>query len=31
VIGGVGSIVVAGLWMFLFPDLRKLDKLRARE
>jgi MFS family permease len=31
VLGGVGSIVVAVLWMFLFPDLRKLDKLRARE
>jgi MFS family permease len=31
VLGGVGSIVVAGLWMYLFPDLRKLDKLRARE
>jgi MFS family permease len=31
VLGGVGSIVVAALWMMLFPDLRKLDKLRARE
>jgi len=31
VIGGLGSIVVAALWMYLFPDLRKLDKLRARE
>lgn len=31
VIGGVGSIVIAGLWMILFPDLRKLDQLRARE
>jgi MFS family permease len=31
VVGGVGSIVVAALWMYLFPDLRKLDKLRARE
>jgi MFS family permease len=31
VLGGLGSIIVAGLWMYLFPDLRKLDKLRARE
>lgn len=31
VIGGVGSIVVAALWMYLFPDLRKLDALRVRE
>ncbi|MEQ1883593.1 MAG: MFS transporter [Bryobacteraceae bacterium] len=27
VIGGIGSIAVAGLWMFLFPDLRKLERL----
>jgi MFS family permease len=31
VLGGVGSIVVAALWMLLFPSLRKLDQLRARE
>ena len=31
VVGGVGSIVVAGLWMMLFPDLRQLDALRPRE
>lgn len=31
VVGGVGSIAVAALWMYLFPDLRKLDALRARE
>ena len=31
VIGGLGSIVVATLWMMLFPDLRKLDALRPRE
>lgn len=31
VVGGVGSIVIAALWMYLFPDLRKLDALRARE
>ena len=28
VIGGVGSIVVALLWMRLFPGLRRLDRLR---
>ena len=27
VIGGVGSIVIASLWMVLFPELRKLEKL----
>lgn len=27
VIGGVGSIVIASLWMILFPELRKLEKL----
>jgi hypothetical protein len=31
VIGGLGSIVIAAVWMGLFPDLRKLDRLRARE
>jgi len=30
-VGGVGSIVVAALWMYLFPDLRKLDAMRPRE
>ena len=25
-IGGVGSLVVAALWMFLFPGLRKIDR-----
>ncbi|MEQ8266378.1 MAG: MFS transporter [Parvibaculum sp.] len=27
VIGGVGTLGVVGLWMWLFPDLRKVDKL----
>ena len=26
VIGGVGSLVVAALWMLLFPDLRRIDR-----
>ena len=25
-IGGIGSLMVAGLWMFLFPGLRKIDR-----
>jgi uncharacterized protein (DUF2062 family) len=29
VIGGLGTIVVALLWMRLFPDLRKQDRLAA--
>lgn len=31
VLGGAGSVIIAALWMILFPDLRKLDALRARE
>lgn len=27
VLGGIGTIVVAALWMHLFPELRDLDKL----
>ena len=27
VIGGVGSCVIVGLWMVLFPQLRRIDKL----
>lgn len=27
VLGGVGTIVIVLLWSFLFPDLRKMDKL----
>lgn len=26
VIGGLGSLMVAGFWMFLFPDLRRIDR-----
>lgn len=26
-IGGIGSILVAGLWMYLFPSIRKLESL----
>ena len=27
-IGGVGSLLVAGLWMVLFPDLRRIDRFQ---
>lgn len=27
VIGGLGTIGIVGLWMWLFPDLRKVDRL----
>ncbi|NHC42674.1 MFS transporter [Bacillus sp. MM2020_1] len=26
-IGGIGTIIVAGLWMYLFPSLRKIRSL----
>jgi hypothetical protein len=26
VIGGVGSLLVAGIWMGLFPQLRRIDR-----
>ncbi len=29
VLGGVGTVVVVGLWAWLFPSLRKLDSLEA--
>jgi len=29
VIGGIGSLAVAGLWTVIFPDLRKADQLTA--
>jgi MFS family permease len=29
VIGGIGSLAVAGLWTAIFPDLRKTDELTA--
>ena len=25
-IGGIGSLVIAAMWMGLFPDLRKIDR-----
>lgn len=31
VIGGVGTIIVVGLWAWLFPDLRRRDHLIAEE
>ena len=27
IFGGAGNIAIAILWMYLFPDLRKLDQL----
>jgi len=30
VIGGVGTLVVIGLWAWLFPELRRADTLRSR-
>ncbi|MBS0246499.1 MAG: MFS transporter [Proteobacteria bacterium] len=30
-IGGIGSLIVAGLWMGLFPDLRHLDRYQPAE
>jgi hypothetical protein len=27
VIGGIGTLVVVGLWMGLFPELRRVDRL----
>lgn len=30
-IGGIGSLIVAGLWMLLFPDLRHLDRFQTAE
>ncbi len=31
VIGGVGTLVVIGIWAWLFPDLRKADQLTVAE
>ena len=28
-LGGIGSLVVTGLWSVLFPELRQTDKLTA--
>ena len=30
-IGGIGSLLVALIWMFLFPDLRKLDRYESAD
>ena len=30
VIGGLGSLLVAGTWMVLFPDLRRIDRFLSR-
>jgi hypothetical protein len=30
VFGGVGAVVVAGLWSWLFPDLRRVRHLDGR-
>jgi hypothetical protein len=27
VLGGVGTLIVAALWLRLFPDLRRVDRL----
>ncbi|HET7850905.1 MAG TPA: MFS transporter [Pseudolabrys sp.] len=27
-LGGLGSLLVAGIWMWLFPDLRRLDRFQ---
>ena len=31
VVGGVGTLAVAGLWAFGFPQLRKIDSLEVPE
>ena len=31
VFGGVGAVAVAGMWAFLFPELRKIRHLQGRE
>ncbi len=30
-IGGIGSLAVAALWMLLFPDLRRIDRYQPPE
>ncbi|MBO6036281.1 MAG: MFS transporter, partial [Acetobacter sp.] len=29
VLGGVGTLLITGLWIILFPSLRRLDRLEA--
>jgi MFS family permease len=31
VVGGIGTLVVAGLWAWLFPDIRRVRHLRSRD
>ncbi|MFX8633230.1 MFS transporter, partial [Acinetobacter baumannii] len=31
VFGGIGAMAVTGLWAVLFPELRRADRLVARE
>jgi hypothetical protein len=31
ILGGAGTLLVVGLWAWLFPELRKADTLRAAE
>jgi hypothetical protein len=30
VVGGIGTLIVAGLWAVLFPDIRRVRHLRGR-
>jgi MFS family permease len=30
-IGGIGSLLIALIWMFLFPDLRKIDRFESAD
>jgi hypothetical protein len=27
-IGGIGSLLIAGIWMLIFPDLRRIKSFR---
>ena len=29
VLGGIGTLVIVGMWAWMFPDLRRLDRLDA--
>jgi hypothetical protein len=29
VLGGIGTLVIVGMWAWMFPDLRRLDRLAA--
>jgi hypothetical protein len=31
ILGGIGAIVVTGLWAWIFPQLRKVDALPMKE